>query len=140
MSLYLTFHLLSSLLLGQAGMLGVGLAGHGQRKSARSGCFPECLAGGAGLFLLSPQLETRSREDRTTRRSRFSHFLLFLLTLVWARHDCRATYWRAVLAAAWCAESDVPSVANLNFHRGRRSHAIMSHCLGSVERRSSSCR
>ena len=41
------------------------------------------------LFLLSLQLETGSREDRTTQLGPRSS--CFLLILIWARHGCRAT-------------------------------------------------
>ena len=64
-----------------------------------------------------------------------SSFFVFLFILVWARHGCRATIWRAVLATAsrsveaiappmkpWCAEGDVPTAANLNLYRGRFSN------------------
>ena len=48
---------------------------------------------GNGSFLLSPQLETGSREDRTTQRGRSPPTFF------------RATNWRAVLAAAlWTVE------------------------------------
>ena len=63
---------------------------------------PGCFVGDAvHFFVFAAFANWGSVKDRSLQLGRSLHIVfVFLFILVWARHGCRATIWRAVLATA----------------------------------------
>ena len=136
--------------LDVVGKLGVGSAGHHWRKPKGRGYGCSGVPCWEGVYSRLSLCSWRLGEERIVPHSVVGTvaFFVFLLMLVWARHGCRATSWRAVLAAAtqlvevcplmkpWCAEEDVPTAANLNLSCVVVT-AMTNLCLGRLGNRSS---
>ena len=71
-------------------------------KTARSGVwlFAGALSGNSAVFAFAAFANWVKKGSFLTAWAVSPTFFVFLFIFVWARHGCRATIWRAVLAAA----------------------------------------